>query len=209
MAVTKEDMLLEEWKQNVALYIDQDKRGLERTKIFLTVQAGLFVLYGIIFTSSLNRWFVIVATLLVAGVAIYLTVISYFMSKRAHAYIRLRKLQALLIEEKLNKIVDAEAVTTADGAITTFTRESVSFHGKELSQEDFGNNTATWQLLVDELVSLGSYMSNPLVISKRDKGSMGHFIWLKRLHWTLVVFWILSAFLITLCSLLRPVIVAK
>jgi len=41
-----EDLLLEEWKQNVALYIDQDKRGFERIRMFLAVHAGLVVLYG-------------------------------------------------------------------------------------------------------------------------------------------------------------------
>jgi hypothetical protein len=46
MTITPEKLLLEEWKQNVALYIDQDKRGLERVRIFLTVHAGLLALYG-------------------------------------------------------------------------------------------------------------------------------------------------------------------
>ncbi len=204
MAVDQDDMLLEEWKQNVALYIDQDKRGLERTKMFLTLHAGLFVFYGLIFTRSLNLWSVL-AAYLIAAVGIFLTIISFLMSKRAHAYILSRKLQAVLIEEKLNNIVANGAITTADGAITTFTRESVSFRGETVCKKSFGSNANKWQPLIEEVKGLGPYMSKPILLLGEWKyTTIKHLLWLTLLHAGLIVFWILIAGLITL----QPYIVA-
>jgi hypothetical protein len=210
MAVGKDDMLLEEWKQNVALYIDQDKRGLERTKMFLTLHAGLFVFYGLIFTRSLNLWSVL-AAYLIAGAGIFLTVTSYLMSKRAHAFIHLRRIQALMIEDKLNKMVAGGSVTTTDGAISTFTREIVSFQGETVCKESFGGtNAIKWQQLIDELKGLGSYISNSLLNLKEWKyTTIKHFLWLKILHITLIVFWILITVIITvawLCGLFCDIV---
>jgi hypothetical protein len=197
MAVDQDYMLLEEWKQNVALYIDQDKRGLERTKMFLTLHAGLIVFFGLIFISSLNIWSVIAANM-IAGVGIFLTVTSYLMSKRAQAYINLRRIQALLIEDKLNNIISNGSVTTMNGAISTFTRESVSFQGETVIKERFGeSNAIKWQPLIDELNKLGSYISNPILSLKEWKyTTIKHFLWLKLVHITLIAFWILIAVLI-------------
>ncbi|MCH7556438.1 MAG: hypothetical protein IIB56_03175 [Planctomycetes bacterium] len=107
MSLEPKELLLEEWKQNVALYIDQDKRGLERIKIFLTVHAGLLIFYGILWRRGLDEWSVVAAWIIVMG-AIYFTIITQLMSRRAQMFIILRRLQGMLIEKRLKKIIDKE-----------------------------------------------------------------------------------------------------
>ncbi len=124
------DLLLEEWKQNVSLYIDQDKRGLERIKMFLTVHAGLLVFFGILWKSPPDRWSVWAAWIIVV-VGVVFTIITHLMSKRAHAFILLRKLQGMLIEKEIKNLISPNTPwRTSEGIITTFTREHVSFKGK-------------------------------------------------------------------------------
>jgi len=130
MKLTEEELLLEEWKQNVALYIDQDNRGMQRLNYFLIVNGAMLVFYGQILEGShINCRLPIL--LLIAIIGLVFTVMSMFMSIRSHAYIVLRKWQAMLIEQRLKNLTEsAKEWKTDEGVITTFTREHVCFNGK-------------------------------------------------------------------------------
>ena len=135
-------LLLEEWKQNVVLYIDQDKRGFDRIKMFLAMHAGLLVLYSAFWDHSPDGLSVFTGWL-IASVAVFLTVITRCMSKQAHAFILLRKTQGMLIESKIKDLLMPDAPwRTSEGVITTFTREHVAF----LNDEDAGD----WKSLRQE-----------------------------------------------------------
>jgi len=128
------DLLLEEWKQNVALYIDQDKRGLERIKMFLTVQAGLFILYGAILGHFTELPFV-VGGCLISLFSIVFAKITWKMSKRAHAFIILRVVQCIIIEEEISKKCFERKDTNQNDKIelvlSTFTRENIAFANED------------------------------------------------------------------------------
>ena len=185
------ELLLEEWKQNVALYIDQDKRGLERNKMFLTVHAGLLVLYGLAWRTQNTINSPVVLLVFVTLAALSLTIISLLMSKRAHAFILLRILQAMLIEAKLKKgVAPDKKWQTESGIITTFTREKVSFKGIKLSDsENFKPHEEEWQPLIDEVISMGSYCYKPVLGLEEWGSCMGHLKWLRWQHIILIVFW--------------------
>ena len=97
-----EDRLMEEWKQNVALYIDQDKRGMERTRIFLAIHAGLLTFFTLLWKNLPSEWHLPVSSILIV-LGFSLTIISQRMAKRAHAFILLRKIQGMLIEKKIKE----------------------------------------------------------------------------------------------------------
>lgn len=184
-------LLLEEWKQNVALYIDQDKRGLERIKMFLTVHAGLLAAYSLLWKYPLHFWSVVAPAWLIALAGIFLTIITQLMSKRAHAFILLRKLQGMLIEKKIKELIaKGQSWSTSSGIITTFTREHVSFAGENLKVKE-------WQPLIDEVKAMGdSGLYDPVTLRGHWKWSMRHLKWLTLLHYALYVFWALLGTLI-------------
>jgi hypothetical protein len=184
-------LLLEEWKQNVALYIDQDKRGMERTKLFLTVHGGLLVFFGVLWKNQPDA-IVFSAGAVTAILGFFFTFISQRMSRRAHAFIILRKTQAMLIESKIKNILaPRELWETNSGIITTFTREHVAFKEKAADNEQ-------WQTLIEEVERLRPYASGPLVLTGEWKSSMGHLRWLTLLHYALFALWIVLMLLLTL-----------
>ena len=210
MSQCAQELLLEEWKQNVALYIDQDKRGLERIKMFLTVHAGLLILYGILWRSRLDPWSVCAACL-VGIAALVLTWITYRMSKRAHAFIHLRRLQAMLIEEEMKHSLAADKPwKTSSGIITTFTREHVSFEKRK------DHIAADWRPLIEEIKKMrqkekfikkeGKRIGDSITLvghwGRAVTGSWGALRWLGWLHFAFCVFWVLAAILIVLAHYL-------
>jgi len=196
MPIEPDQLLLEEWKQNVALYIDQDKRGLERLKIFLTINAGLLVFYGLMWQAHHDRWSVIGAVL-IAIAGFFLTYITQRMSRKAHAAILLRKMQAMLIESKLKQMIaPRQPWATASAIITTFTREHVSFKGEKLQDDWCEPHCQDWQPLLDEVKALGDYPSDPIFSLGTWECSMNHLEWLMYLHKMLYVLWVLLAILI-------------
>jgi hypothetical protein len=195
MPIEKDELLLEEWKQNVALYIDQDKRGLERLKIFLTMNAGLLVFYGLMWQAHRDLSSVIGAVL-IAIAGFFLTYITQRMSRKAHAAILLRKMQAMLIESKLKQMMEPDkAWATASGIITTFTREHVSFKGEYL-QGDRWAHAKEWQPLLDEVKALGEFPSDPIFAKGRFEDSMDHLRWLDLLHYALYSLWVALTILV-------------
>lgn len=177
------DMLLEEWKQNVALYIDQDKRGFQRITIYIVIHAGLLTFYSQVF----KEHFFLVCV--IAGVGFYLTCLTKKMSNRAHAYIHLRKVQGMLIENKLKELSEAEHKwRTSSGTITTFMRESVAF------REHFGAEIPVeWKELKEEIKDLdgSGYVAKPF--KKGWKPSMGHLAWLTKMYNGVYLLWALLA----------------
>jgi len=183
-------ILIEEWKQNVALYIDQDKRGMERTKIFLLVHAGLLTAWGIFWKVPSNIWSMC-AGLMFAFMGIFFTCITLEMSRRAHAFILLRKTQAMLIEGKIKNIVAKSAQwKTSSGIITTFTREHISFRSdKNILIPDL------WKSLIEEVKDMDPYALRPLMLEGEFQHSIGHLCWLKQLHYALYALWAILGFL--------------
>lgn len=114
-------LLLEEWKQNVALYIDQDKRGFARIQMFLAINGALLVAFG--YSKELA------VRIIVALVAICITFITQRMYRRAHTFIHLRRVQGSIIERKLWELMGLSGgeFNTSSGAVTTFTRELAVF----------------------------------------------------------------------------------
>ena len=154
--------LMDEWKSNVSLYIDQDKRGFDRIKMFLLIHAGLLIFYGKL-------------------LGLYITSITWRMSKRAHFFILLRKIQGMLIEKKVKEILGGSDCSweTNSGVVTTFTREHVAFI------HDFDEQ---WAPLKEEMKSLGEYVSRPFI--EDDKSALGHLAWLERMYQLICTLWV-------------------
>ena len=146
------EILLEEWKKNVDLYIDQDKRAFSRIGVFVLIHAGLLIFYEKMFVQNS------LIPCLVAIIGLYATRITQKMSFRAHAFILLRKLQGMLIENKLKESLEKnnEDWKTESGIITTFTREHVVFR-EELPEEE-----KKWEPLKTEVEKLGSFAAKCL-----------------------------------------------
>ena len=197
MADDHTNLLLEEWKQNVALYIDQDKRGMERIKVFLTVHAGLLIFYGIIWNAPLNFWSVLAGCLL-SVIGLVFTFITHLMSKRAHAYILLRKLQGMIIENEIKqKVAPNKPWKTSSGIITTFTREHILFRTENDQEKDPENLRNVWKSLIKETEDMGVYASDPVFLKGRWRCSIGHLKWLTLVYWILYIFWpILGVFMV-------------
>jgi hypothetical protein len=179
----KLQVLVEEWKQNVALYIDQDKRGLERIKMFLTVHAGLIIVWGVVWKVPHDLWSTC-AALAISGMAIFLTLITQKMSRRAHGFILLRRDQAMLIEMKIKEILAPLGQwRTSSGIMTTFIREHVSFRNNQDNIPD------QWKPLLEEVNEMDCFLSNPLILEGEWGSSIGHLRWLILLHYALYTLW--------------------
>lgn len=173
-------LLLEEWKKNVDLYIDQDKRGLQRITMFITIHAGLLIFYSQIYAKDFLVTFVIIA------IGLYLTFITKKVSKRSHKCILMRSIQGLLIENALKKIIaSAEGVEeiswkSLSGIITTFTRENI------FSRIHFDKPVPPeWKSLKDE----AEWDYYTATVFKKDKQSIGHYDWLNRMYNAVYVLW--------------------
>lgn len=183
------DLLLEEWKENVDLYIDQDKRGFARIQMFLAVQGALLVIFQFI-NSDLIK--------VVLGLfAIFMTVITLLMSRRAHNYIRLRIVQGMLIEEALKDLTETkDEWRSSSGIITTFSREHAVFSSEpeKVEVEDGNKNTIKmltnkWRSLRGEIKEkLGSYPGRPFFDTDKTC-SLGHLKWLELMFWGLCFLW--------------------
>jgi hypothetical protein len=188
----KLQLLIEEWKGNVALYIDQDKRGSERIRVFLAVHGGLLVLFGA-FWSKAPYVLSTTAGWLICATAVILTAITWFMSKRAHAFILLRKTQAILVEKSIGSILGGnQECRTSKTVPTTFRREHVAF----LTDEKAGE----WKSLREEVRALGEFASAPFERTGDWKRSLGHFRWLFWVHVVICAFWILLAATLTIVA---------
>ncbi len=189
-------ILLEEWKQNVALYIDQDKRGLERTKMFLTVHAGLLVAWGVLWKVPHDLWSTC-AGLATASMGIFLTVITQRMSKRAHAFILLRITQAILVEEKIKDILAPSTPwSTSSGIITTFVREHFWFK----RDQDIPDQ---WKPLIAEVKEFDPDALKPRTFEGVWRYSIGHLRWLMLLHYGLYILWGILGFLTVVACILE------
>ena len=119
------------------------------------------------------------------------------MSRKAHAAIHLRKMQAMLIESKLKQMMEPDkAWATASGIITTFTREHVSFKGEYLQDDRWGSHAKEWQPLLDEVKALGELPSDPIFSKGRFEDSMDHLRWLDLLHYALYFLWVALTILV-------------
>ena len=183
-----QNLLLEEWKQNVALYIDQDRRGLERVKIFLTIHAGLFALYGLLWKPYAD-FLSLVTGCIICVAGIFFTIITFYMSKRSHAYIIMRKLQAMVIEKELKKLITPNGKwKTSEGIITTFTREHSLFSSKNSESKP---QRSEWQSLRDEMDDLApcTRIADPVMPRDCWRRSMFHLKWLRLLHIAIGILW--------------------
>ncbi len=200
------DLLLEEWKKNVDLYIDQDKRGFDRIRMFLTIHAGLIVLYGFLIKETRDLWAVLAIWVVVAVGSLF-TLVTELMSVRAHAFILLRRIQGILIEKKLNHLINTkEACHTSSDIVTTFMREHAAFRNNRnwlvkclhqvalfpFEKSTQQSLTADEEKLLSEVNdSLGSYASDTLRLENNWAWSISHFDWLKLVYRLLYLFWIL------------------
>lgn len=188
--------MLEEWKQNVLLYIDQDKRGFDRIKMFLTINAGLFVIYGILW-NNLDNPLSKIAGVILSITALYITNITWSMSKRAHAFILLRVRQGMFIEDKLKQLLSPNKKWSSDsGIITTFTREHVAFQ----SEEDIEKELPYLLPLKKEFKKFCNFASAPFYFKGIFKESIGHLQWLKLMHFTLGILWLILGISIAISS---------
>jgi hypothetical protein len=175
-------LLLEEWKKNVDLYIDHDKRMLQRITIFLVIHGGLLTFYSQVYAENFWLTFIIVA------IGFDLTVISKKVSRRAHNCILLRSAQGMFIENALKKIIEGEKEIpwkSLSGIITTFTRENIfsRVHFNEPIPQE-------WKPLQEESVK-DDYVGK---IFKKDKRSMGHLDWLNCVYNAVYTLWVLLFF---------------
>lgn len=180
-------LLMEEWKANVSLYIDQDKRGTGRIGMFLVLNGGLFVLYANVHNS--NSF----VQLLIAVIAIVLAILTYRMSNRAHAFIHLRTLQAALIEKRIKLLLkNSHNELEIDESIapSTFSRELTAFK----ALENDSKFSSEMQELEDEF---GGKAVEPF--KKGWYKSIRHLTWLRSIFWILGLFW----FIMAVFSLLR------
>ncbi len=187
----KLQVLLEEWKQNVALYIDQDKRGLERIKMFLTVNGGLLVAWGVVWKPPYDLWSTCAGAAL-AIMGLYFTYITKLMSTRAHWFILLRKNHAMLIEGQIKELLAPDDRTpwrTSSGIVTTFTREHNSFRRRT-------EILPKWQESIQEMEDMDKYALDPLLLDTEPQRSMRHLEWLMRLHNAITCLWV-SVFVLT------------
>lgn len=195
------ELLLREWEKNVDLYIDQDQRAQGRMTTFFVIQAGMLAGYGAAL-SQIPRdchFLLAISAILLPAIAVYFTECTRSMSRRAHAFILLRKTQGMLIEKKMKELVASGSNwETASGIITTFTREHVAFIGRDKIDEP------AWEKLKSEIAdSLGRFAFSPFEPSLGEwHRSMGHLKWLNRTFWILDALWILVA-VVTLLAILR------
>ena len=206
MCIDKKDILLKEWEKNVDLYIDQDKRGFERITMFLVINAGLFALYGTIYSGNTPQRFLLC---IIAVVGIYIVRITKRMSVRAHSYILLRKAQGMLIEEKLKNLPGTP------GTLTTFTREHAVFQlddtkweglKKEIKRELSRHVAKPFNPHWDKYTPIYKCIKNikcyqkaiewykriyKSVFKEDLQPTIGHLAWLIRIYATLYVLWII------------------
>jgi hypothetical protein len=177
------DLLVEEWKQNVALYIDQDKRGFTRIQWFWALNGGFFILFQYL-PYSLKVILALIATII--------AVKTHMMSRRAHDYIRLREVQARLIENKLKELINPCSFwETNSGILTTFSREHAIYRQKKKiqdSKEDNRKDNTKNKSLKLEINTLGCYTAE---IFKEKRYSMKHSKWLDWMFGTIIALWAL------------------
>jgi len=199
------NILLEEWKKNVDLYIDQDKRGFERINMFLLVHAGLLVFFGTMWRVDESLYLEAFYLKICAAVfGVVITVLTWCMSISSHAFIHLRRTQGMLIERALRAILYAKGgegktpididqdsgmpvgdpVDCQSAIISTFSRELVAFR-KE------GEAYPEWLLSFrDEITNL-SHVSQPFMQTVCPwKCSIRHLTWLKWMFGLLVAVWV-------------------
>jgi cytochrome b subunit of formate dehydrogenase len=183
----KSHILLEEWKQNANLYIDQDKRGLERIKMFLTVNAGLFVLYGILW-DKISDPICLITVLIVSITGFLLSLLTKNMSVRAHQYIILRINQGIFIEKALKNMISKEGSWRPEsGFPTTFTREYLAFEKENKFDKEDGQRDG----LNDDIKEMGDNVHSVYYNEGQWKSSIKHLQWLKLLFWGICVLWVI------------------
>ena len=167
-------LLLEEWKKNVDLYIDQDKRGMARINIFLLVNGGLLAFYGYLLGQVRDSCCaLLVAGVLFPAIAGLNAYLCWRMGKRAHMYILLRLMQGRLIERKIHQMLaPGSPLVSRSGVPTTFSRESLIFR----EDKDVPNELRPLRNEIQE--ELGDYAAQPFGCEWRQS-SMTHFAWLK------------------------------
>lgn len=177
--------LLEEWKQNITLYVDQDKRGFARIQMFLAINGGLLLLF---------QYVPAPVRILVGFVAIYICVRTQLMSREAHKYIILRRVQGMLVEENLKELIaKGETLSSSTGVVTTFSREHAVFlPEKELEEKgksaDELEKLEKWKSLREEIEkTLGSYPAG--IFFGKWKKSIKHLKWLESMFYALYVLW--------------------
>jgi len=178
-------VLLEEWKQTVTLYVDQDKRLAQRLTVFLTVNGGLLVFYGLLWGSNFTLCKVLLSWL-TAGSAIAFAVFTCRMHRSAHSFILLRKTQGMLIEKALKeKLAPGQGWETAPGIITTFSREHVAFGAK------IDTETQALAPLRDEIrYKLGDYVAAPFFQKGPFQKALGHMKWMDWVFHALCALWL-------------------
>lgn len=211
------NILLEEWKKNVDLYIDQDKRGFERIKMFLTMNGALLAMMVALW--NLERSYLpleaSIAKYIIPVVGLAFALVTRSMSIRSHACIHLRRIQGMLIERALRKTfyeatgvqvdpgsgmpTDSKTLDTKSGVITTFSREHVAFlnEDNEADRKKFDR----WQTLHEELKGLDScgYIYEPFSNKGQWSHSTPHLDWLKTMFFWIYSFWC-GLFLLTLIA---------
>lgn len=186
--------LLEEWKQSVALYIDQDKRQWDRVKMFIAVHGGLLALVGAVWAFGRGNGLALRCGVqaVLALTALGLTALTKQMVKRAHAYIILRKVQGMLVEQKLKDTLAGdhdEEWRTLNGILTTFTREHVAFMTSDDPKHSSPRYQEWWRLKDEIEEELGAYAFRPFTDSQIS-ASMGHLSWLLGVHNLLFGTWL-------------------
>lgn len=206
--------LIEEWKQNVSLYIDQDKRGFNRIKMFLLIHAGLLVFFTEVFRKipKDQPFLILFICSFIAVIGLAVPNSTRKMSNLAHAFILLRKTQGMLIEEKIRNLFYNlnSKLTWKDnpGIVTTFTREHVAFFTdldsnlkkkksffksilfwkKPKDNCEIKKEMNQWIALRQELIGLGpDYTSKPFTANW--KPSIGHLAWLQNMFNLLFLLW--------------------
>lgn len=166
------NLLLEEWKQNVALYIDQDKRTFARIQMFLAINAALLIIFGYFDDPAVK--------ILLAVIAIYITFITQRMYRRGHSYTVLRRVQGMLIEDKLKELMAGpdQEMRTSSGVVTTFSREHLIYLDRSKLEPKAKNKKLIemWQSLRGEIDSPNwSYVADYFFRPK--KPSFSHLKW--------------------------------
>lgn len=175
------DLLLEEWKGNVSLYIDQDKRGFDRIKMFLAIHGGLLVFYKFMFSTMS-------ITLFVAVIGIVITAATWAMSNRAHAFILLRKFQGMLIEHKIKSLAENngnDLGISPSNVLSTFSHEHTAFSPMPSERQCLRNELrgCVDEKALDTFDRLGS-----------GSLSIGHLDWLQCMYSIIIMLWIFLFF---------------
>jgi hypothetical protein len=118
MAVSKEELLIEDYRTSLELLKHEDDRKANLLTMFFLIQGGLFAFYGWIMPTSKT------VAIALSILAVLFSIFWFFVMERLRAFIRLRVFQLRQIEKVLS------VITTVTNEETLRSARKIELHGQ-------------------------------------------------------------------------------